>query len=121
MKKLIDYFIETLMKIINGSYTCYYEEAPTNATYPYLVMPTLNVSDLSYGDLAMFDLEIYTHELSKISVEKIMDTLKDNLHGFSYCDPNIGFHLGVENRLLVKSNEQDLAIRRVTLSARIFK
>lgn len=118
---MIDKFIELIILEINKYYTCYYEEAPHTAVFPYLVMPTINVNPLDSGYSAIFDLEIYINELSDKSVEQIIDTLRDNLEGYSFRDNNIGFHLGFDNHLVLKSNEQDLSVRKITFTARIFR
>ncbi len=124
MRKLIDRFIEILIKKINEineDFICYYEEAPTTAKFPYLVMPTLNITPLDTGYLGVFDLEIYINELSIISLEQILDSLRDNLSNYYYCEDKLAFHLGFENQLLNKSLEQDLSIRKITFAARIFR
>ena len=118
---MIDKFIEILMKEINKYYTAYYEEAPSNTKFPYITVPTINLTPLDSGYLSVFDLEIYVNELCNTSLEEILDTLLDNLDGYSYRDSTIGFHIGFDNQLLVKSNEQDLAMRRITFQARIFR
>lgn len=118
---MIDRFIEVLIEEINKYYTCYYEEAPNNTKFPYLIMPTLNVTPLDSGYLAVFDLEIYINEISDVSVETIIDTIRDKLDGFSFCEKGLGFHIGLDNHLIVKSNEQDLSMRRITFSARLFR
>lgn len=120
MKKLIDLFIEKVITKINEYYLCFYEEAPSNVTFPYLVVPTISVTPLDMGYSAIFDIEIYINELSSVSTETIIDTLRDNLAGYRYKDNKIGFHLGFENHMLVRSNEQDLSIRKITFEARIF-
>lgn len=121
MRKLIDEFIELIIKKINEYYLCYYEEAPNNTAFPYLVMPTLNLIPLNSGYSGVFDLEIYVNELSKISVEQVIDTLRDELDGYIFRNKNIGFHIGFDDHLITKSNEQDLVIRKITFSARIFR
>ena len=118
---MINMFIEKLQEKINEYYTCYYEESPSNATFPFLVIPTLNLTPLYDGYQGIFDIEIFINELSDQNVEFIMDNLRDKLEGYSYRDDNLGFHIGFENQIIVKSNEQDLSIRRMSFSARIFK
>lgn len=118
---MIDKFVEVFIKEINKYYTCYYEEAPNDARFPFLIMPTLNLTPLSMGYLAIVDIEIYNNELSNISVENILDELRDNLDGWSYHDKDIGFHIGFDNQVINKSTEQDIIIRKITFSARIFK
>lgn len=118
---MIDNFITKLQEEINKYYTCYYEESPSNAVFPFLVIPTMNLTPLYDGYQGIFDIEIYINELSNQTVESIMDDLRDKLEGYSYRDNNLGFHIGFENQIIVKSNEQDLSIRRMSFSARIFK
>ena len=118
---MTDRFIELIIKEINKLYTCYYEEAPNDTSFPYLVMTSLNLTPLDSGFLGIFDLEIYINELSKQSVETIIDNLRDKLDGYYYRESNLGFHIGFDNQSIIKSNEQDLAIRRITFQARIFK
>lgn len=118
---MIDKFIEKIIEEINKYYTCYYEEAPNDAEFPFLVVPTLNVTPLLSGYSGIFDIEVYINELSDESVEEIMDELRDNLDSFSFHDENVSFHIGYDSQTIVKSNEQDLSIRRITFSARIFR
>lgn len=118
---MTDKFIELVINKINTIITCYYEEAPSNAVFPYSVMTTLNITPLDSGYLGVFDLEIYINELSDQSVEEIMDSLREELTSFSYFSKDLSYHLGFDGQTIVKSNEQDLSIRRITFSARIFK
>ena len=118
---MTDRFIELIQDKINEYYTCYYEEADPNTSFPYLVIPTLTLNPIDSGFSGLFDIEIYVNELSKVSVEEIMDKLRDNLDGYSYYEKGLGFHIGFDNQLLVKSNEQDLSMRRITFEARLFR
>ena len=118
---MIDSFLTALQTEINKYYTCYYEESPSDAAFPFLVIPTLNLTPLYDGYQGIFDIEIYINELSDQTVESIMDNLREKLEGYSYHDNNIGFHIGFENQIIVKSNEQDLSVRRMSFVARIFK
>ena len=113
-------FIKLLLDEVNKLYTCYYEKNTKNASYPYLVIPTLNISSLDSGDQCFIDIEIYSSEFASVSVEDICDDLRNHLTGLSICKSNIGFHLGFENQNISKINEQDLIPRKVSFSARIF-
>lgn len=118
---MTDKFVEIIMKEINKHCNCYYEEAPNDTTFPYVVMTTLTLNPLDSGYNGIFDLEIYINELSTESVENLIDTLRDNLDGFFYRDKNLAFHVGFDSQLIVKSNEQDLSMRRITFQARLFR
>lgn len=116
-------YLQVLIEEINKHYTCYYEEVPKNATFPYLVIPHITLTPLDAGYICLTDIYIYNNELSNISVETICDTLRENFDNFSKFDAEkgIGFHLGFENQNLGGSNEQDLIERRISFSSRIFK
>lgn len=117
-----DKFIELVLNKINEYYTCYNEEVPSSASFPYLVVPTFQfIPNEESGFISTFDIEIYTNELSNISYEEIIDTLRDNLDGFFYHDDKISFHLGYDKDINLNSNEQDLIIRSISFTARIFK
>lgn len=119
--KVLKLFIKVLLDKINEYYTCFYEEAPNTTAFPYLVVPTITLTPLNAGYTCMFDIEIYNNELSNVSVEEILDNLQNNLDNYSYCDEQIGFHLGFESSNILKSSEQDLLIRKITFSSRIFR
>lgn len=118
---MIKEFITLLLNKLNEYYQAYYEEAPKTTTFPYLVVPSITTSPLNAGYQCLFDIEIYINELSDITVETIMDTLRSNLKDYSFCNNNIAFHIGYESENNIKSNEQDLSIRKMTFSARIFR
>lgn len=117
-----DRLIELISNKINDYYTCYTEEAPSTATFPYLVIPIFKSFPIEEsGFSCTFDIEVYINELSNISFESIVDTLRDNLDGYFYRDDTIGFHLGYETDSNYNSTEQDLVIRTITFTARIFR
>lgn len=121
LTKLTKEFIKALLDKINEYYKCFYEEADSNTSFPYLVVPTLSLSPLNAGFICIFDIEIYNNELSCVSVEDIFDDLLNNLDNYHFCNDKIAFHLGFEDGNLQKSSEQDLIIRKISFSARIFR
>ena len=121
MRKLIKEFTKLLLNKLNEYFVSYYEEAPKTTKFPYLVVPSITVSPLNAGYSCLFDVEIYNNELSKITLESILDTLRDNLNNYSFINDKIAFHIGYESENIIKSTEQDLSIRRITFSARIFR
>lgn len=118
---MIKEFIIQLLNLINTQYTAYYEEAPKGARFPYVVVPSLSTSPLNAGYHCLFDIEIYINELSNITVETIMDTIRDLLNDYNFSNNKVSFHIGYENENIIKSTEQDLSIRKMTFSARIFR
>lgn len=116
-------FIEEFLNKVNEYYTCYYEEAPVTTKFPYIVIPTLTLSSLNNGYLCITDLFIYINELSEESIENICDTLRTNLDNYSFFnqDKGIGFHTNFENQTISNINEQDLSIRKISFSSRIFE
>lgn len=118
---MIKEFIKQLLIKINTLYNCYYEEAPHNAQFPYLVIPTLHFSPLNSGYTGILDIEINNNELSDVFTEDIIDNLNKNLNEFSFINDKIGFHLGTENINILKASDQDLICRRISFEARIFE
>lgn len=119
-KKLASLFLEKIIEKINEIYPCYYEEVPSSASFPFCVIPTININDLNMGKTIMFTIEIYNNKLSKIISEDIMQNLEKQLDRYHYIDDTIAFHIGWDNSRSVKSIEQDLIIKEVSLTARIF-
>lgn len=117
---MINDFIIPLLDKINMIYTCYYEEAPSNAKFPYLVIPLINMKSLDMGYSTIFDIEIYNNELSNQDIEEICHNVIKELDKYNFKNSKLGFHLNFENLFLMKSTEQDLLIRRITFEARIF-
>ncbi len=113
-------FIKQLLNEINKYYTCYYEEAPNNAKFPYLVIPTLHIIPLNAGYSCTVDIEINNNEISNILTEEIIDKLKNKLNEFSFINDKIGFHLGISDINILKASDQDLINRRISFEARIF-
>ena len=113
-------FITLLLDKVNTIYTCYYEEAPKDASFPYCVIPTISLTPLDQGYLSVFDIEIYNNELSDVCVEDMMDDLRKELDGYSENSDGLGYHIGFEDQLLLKQNEQHLIVRRISFAARIF-
>lgn len=117
---MIKEFVKELLTKINTLYTCYYEEAPNTATFPYLVVPTLHFSPLNSGYTGIVDIEINNNEDSQIFTEDIIDNLNQNLNEYFFTNDKIGFHLGTESINVIKSSDQDLINRRISFEARIF-
>lgn len=118
---MIKEFVKQIMNKINEYYTAYYEEAEKTTSFPYLVVPTLNITPLNAGYRCLVDIEIYINELSELTVEDIIETLKKGLDGFSFNNDKIAFHLGIDSIYLASSNEQDLKYKKITFEARIFE
>lgn len=119
-RALFDNFLNKLMEKANTIMQVYYEKVPSDASYPYGVIPDLSFSSLDYGYQCLFDIELYINELSNSNVESLCDSLRNGLDGYNYKDENVGFYVNFENQYLGKMTEQDSSMRRVTFIARIF-
>lgn len=117
---MIDEFLSIIMQKLNTVMTVYYEEAPSSAEFPYGVVPTLTAVPLDYGFQCLFDVELYTNEISDTNIEKMCDDLRTALDGYNYKNSVIGFHVGFDSQFLIKQTEQDLTYRRISFIARIF-
>ena len=117
---MLEHFIEMLMAKLNAVSKIYYEEAPTNATYPYGVVPTLSFRPLDYGYECNLDIEYYVNELSTQDIDNICDNLRKEMDYYSYHDSLIGFYVRYDDQVLSKQKEQDFTYRRISFIARIF-
>lgn len=114
--------IEELIKHINTFTTCYYEQVPTSANYPFSVIMPPSTSELDAGNLVMFDIEIYANELTGAEdIESLCDTLRNNLDNYLLIsENNFNAHIEFNNYSNMRENEQDLLARRITFEARVF-
>lgn len=114
-------YIETLRTSINSICTCYFEEAPKSASFPYCVLVPPATSNIDYGDMFMFDLEVFTNEINGAEeLETTCDDLRNYLNNKTLnLENKFSSHIGFENYISIKDTEQDLLCRRLTFSARI--
>ena len=117
---MIKEFIEATMEKINTIKQAYYEEAPTSAIFPYLVVPTLNIIPLNAGYSTLVDIEIHCDSNSEIDIEDLLDTLKNELDGYTYNSKEVSFYFGFDSVYSGKATDQDLTYRKITFEARIF-
>ncbi|MDR2531461.1 MAG: hypothetical protein LBC82_01280 [Oscillospiraceae bacterium] len=117
-------FIEALLDHVNEKITCFYEDAPTEAAFPFGVISGVFVSDLDSGDALNFYISVYTDEKkpgATIELEKLCDTLRAYLsRAVIRREGAFSSHIGFDNQRGVHEAEFDLCHRRLTLTARIF-
>jgi hypothetical protein len=114
-------YIEKLIEKISTIKTCYYEEAPSGVAYPYIVLSSFNVSDLAYGDLVYFDIEIWFTEYTTTDIDALSDNLRNGLDKTTVNLSNyFTSHINFDNQNMIKDQEQDLIVRRLSFTARIF-
>ena len=116
-----DLYIEKLIQKISETQICYYEEAPTGIAHPYLTLSNFNISDLASGDLAMFDIEIWFTEFTDSNIDQLCDQLRNELNRTTLNEEGaFSSTIYFENQNMVKDREQDLIVRRLSFSTRIF-
>jgi hypothetical protein len=116
-------YLQELNKHINTLTTSYYEKAPSlNASFPYCTLIPPSTSDLAYGDLLLFDIEVYADEsVTTEEIEDLCDSLRNNLNDYILnSESNFGSHISFEGYTYQRETEQDLLARRLSFSARVF-
>ncbi|MCL2518010.1 MAG: hypothetical protein FWF15_05550 [Oscillospiraceae bacterium] len=118
-------FIEILVAFIDQYLPCYYEYAPsTAAPQLYAVANGFHESDISYGCLTNFYIDLYTDEKipnATENLEVITDKLRSAIANEIFTKPlSFYAHVGVDNRINVHDKEFDLCNRKITCTARIF-
>lgn len=117
---MIKEFIQALVNKVNTIKTAYYEEAPTSAIFPYLVIPTINIVPINFGYSTLIDIEVHSDTNNIIDIEALLDTIKTELDGYTYNSKEVSFYLGFENVYSGKASDQDLLYKKITFEARIF-
>lgn len=119
--------IEVLVNEINGmrsGFKCYYDRAPSDASFPYSVLGGVTASDLEQGDLSMFDIDIWTDDKlpsATEQLESLCDELRNFLHKRIIAREGIFVgHIGYESRDMPDERERDISHRRLTFAARVF-
>lgn len=119
-------FISALTRDISGAVLpCFFEEAPTKASFPYSVVNGININDLEEsGDNLAFYLDVWADEKKPEATEEL-EALCDRLRNFLYNHviyerEIFAAHIGFDNRSDITDGEFDLCHRRLSLSARIF-
>lgn len=116
-------YISALRSHIDKIVTCYYDEAPASASFPYSVVSGVYVIDLSAGDSMNFYVDVYADENqhdSAVELENLTDKVRNHLSGAVISGENFTSHVGFDNRSNVTENEFDLIHRRLTFTSRIF-
>lgn len=109
---------------VNSILSTTYEEAAAEADYPYAVLSGINIIPLNSGDLTSFFLDIWTDDkvlTATVQLEQLCDQVRNELTGAIVAVAGIfAAHLGFENQNSFTDADQDLAHRRLSISARIF-
>lgn len=117
-------FIRKLTTIIDSVATCYYEESPVSAAFPYCVAGSVHISDMESGDLLAFDVDVWTDEKkpdATVELEGICDRLRNRMSNAVLTQDGVfSAHIGFEAQSAVNESEFDLCHRRLSFSARIF-
>lgn len=118
-------FIIALTARVNEILPTYFEEAPSKgAVYPYAVISGINIITLEEsGDLTSFYIDVWGDEKAANTteeLERLCDTLRNELEGATICTEFFGSHIGFENQNSLTDGEYDIAHRKLSLSARIF-
>lgn len=103
---------------------CYYEKAPKNAAFPYIVVKGLHTSPLNAGDVITFTVELYTEETAagaSDEMEALRDKVRNAADGALLTDNenfygHINFDSSDDGSL---DAEYDLAHRQMFFSLRL--
>jgi len=115
--------IKRLTNKVNDLTSCYYEEAPEGARFPYTILTSINGYDIGAGDGVSFMLEFYTGEQEGQS-EKLdmqIDEIRTALDGACISEEGVfAAHIGFNSRSGMEKRSHDLCRRRLSFTARTF-
>lgn len=120
-------FIKALVQFINEAVTCYYEDAPEGAAFPYCTVSSLNTTPLEEGEhgcLALFYIDVWAgeqHGSETRALETACDRIVNRMQRAVISKTGeFAAHIGFENKRVEQETEFDIAHRRISMSARIF-
>lgn len=96
----------------------YYEAASKTAPFPYGVISDPNISDLRYGVLCFFDINIWSNDPISAELEEKIEDLINLLDGHVFTAEKAVIYF--ESKRPVSDPEFELIKKKVTFSVRIF-
>ncbi|MGM9681543.1 MAG: hypothetical protein ACI3XR_08565 [Eubacteriales bacterium] len=105
------------------SLPCYYDRAPKGAKLPYSVLDSVTAGPLNDGDLSLFDVRIWTDDRLPTATEDLeafCGKVRDAMDGTILSAGGVYAHIGYEGRIPDSDKEDDLCVRRLSFSARVF-
>lgn len=92
----------------------YYEQAPDNATYPYLVFDLTDIYHQDGKTLMELEVNVLDYGTNTASAELIADTLQETLHRADYINSFLQYRLYRGLRQKVEEEDKQLIRRRLT-------
>lgn len=92
----------------------YYEDAPDDALFPYIVYSFGASYSNRYNEIVPLDIDVWDNNSSSANVDEIVADLKRNLEGLRYIDDEIQFVLYYDRML--DTDSEDKTLKRKTVS-----
>lgn len=117
--------IQTLVRTVGdfAALPCYYDRAPKGTKLPYSVLDSVTAVPLHDGDLSLFDVRIWTDDrlpTATTDLEALCGKVRSALEGTVLSVGGVYAHIGYEGRITESDKEDDLCVRRLSFSARVF-
>lgn len=109
--------LQSMLKTITPN--VYYEEAPDNRPYPYLVF---ELSELTHNDgMTLLQLEINAIDYgdSSARIEGIADSVQKALHKYYFINHEIQFTSYKNKRDTIKEEDKQIIRRRLLFEVRL--
>jgi hypothetical protein len=98
----------------------YYQVAPDNAIYPYIVYDIVNIFDDGENtQLISLDIDGWDDESNTTALETLMQTIDFNKLVLTSDDLSVIFYL--ENKIPLRDDEEKLNRRKYTYTGRLFE
>ena len=90
----------------------YFQRAPINATFPYVVYDLPNAFDNNDQDIYNFDIDIWDNAQDSTTLETLASTMWKKFNKYHYIDEDIQFSVYRDNRLPPLDEDKTNIIRR---------
>ena len=99
----------------------HYEDAPDNATYPYLVFNLPNSIDSGTLEQFVLDVDGWDDDTNTTTLEALMYSADQVLHRKTFISGDLGFRVYRSNRLVLDEREPRLRRRKYIYEVRAYE
>lgn len=112
LRKIIQTYLKTKHSRV------YFQIAPDNATYPFVVFELPNSMDDGSMERFILDIDIWDDESDTTTLESIAGEIDKGLHRSTYISNGVGATFYRENRLSLLDNDSRLRRRKLIFQIR---
>lgn len=111
--------INTALKTVHPR--IYYQDAPDDAVFPYLVYDLPNSVDDGYLEQFVLDVDGWDNSTDTTNLETIMDNVNKSLDGMTRTADSLSMSFYLDNRLTLLDDDSRIRRRKYTYQVRTYQ